>query len=325
MVNTAVEVVAQHQWQCALNLAGGSDDKVAGGGCGANVASALVVEARAKHCHLVVAHKWVKLQVKPLHQSRCQFLAQRLKVGYHLSEAVVERGFLLHDDVLVLEHVVIDALDGGAQRGECVEEHEHVVDEVLVALPQVASVAVEKRDALLHLNVMDGEFALARHGNGERRWRRGAYHLAVPQQDVPVGEHVEVILGVAGEEKLQRFAIEAMLGIALEALQLLLAVPAHDVQIVFVILEVEEQLSHIERVRHQSLVHHGAAQASVSGQMLKCVLHQVELRKWTGDGCARILAQASVGVLDLLDIIVDIGRYRNPVLRASLGGLVIVG
>ena len=45
--------------------------------------------------------------------------------------------------------------------------------------------------------------------------------MAVPHEDIPVGEQVEVVLGVAGEEQFQSFAVELVLGLALEALNLL--------------------------------------------------------------------------------------------------------
>ena len=256
-------------------MAGGSDDEVAACCRGLDVAGALVIQACAQDGHLIVANKRVKLQVEPLYQAWSQLLIECLKVGHHLGETVVEQRLLLHDDVFVLEHVVIHAFHRHAQRGERIEEHEHVVHEVFVALPQVAGLAVEERDALLHLDAGNGLLTLARHGNGERCGRCGTYHLAVPQQDVPVGEQVEVVLAVAGKKQVEGLAIELVLRLALEAGNLLLTVPAHDVQVVLVVLEVEEQLCHVEGIRHQALVHHRATKPCIAGKVLKGVLHQV--------------------------------------------------
>ena len=72
------------------------------------------------------------------------------------------------------------------------------------------------------------------------------------------------------------------------------------------VLVVKEQLRHVKGVGYQSFVHACATQSVVS-KLLEGVFHQVELGQRAGDGGARILAQATVRVLNAGDIVVGIG------------------
>lgn len=117
-----------------------------------------------------------------------------------------------------------------------------------------------------------------------------------------------------------------MLGLGLEPLNLGSAVPAHDVQVVAVVLVLKEELRHVEGIAHHDELTHDAPHAVATRlQVLEGVLHQVELGKRAGDGRARIARHAAVGVLDLGDVVVLVGLYRYPVLAAGLGGLIVVG
>ena len=93
-------------------------------------------------------------------------------------------------------------------------------------------------------------------------------------------------------------------------------------EVVFVF---KEELRHIEGVAHHDLLAGYAHHALWRGlQVLKRIFHEVELRKWAWNGCARVARQSAVRVFDLANVVVAIWFHCNPVFRTGLGGLVVV-
>ena len=197
-----------------------------------------------------------------------------------------------------------------------------MVDKLIVALPEVAHLA-EKFHIRFHIH----RFHHAHIGRSHReRARAGAaYHLIVEQEDIPVLKLCEVVHTVGLQEEFERFAIEAVLWRSLQSLKFGGLVPAHDMELVAVVFVFKEELRHIEGVAHHDLLAGYAHHALWRGlQVLKRIFHEVELRKWAWNGCARVARQSAVRVFDLANVVVAIWFHCNPVFRTGLGGLVVV-
>ena len=280
-----------------------------------------MVEPRAQHTHVDAAAKGVVVLLQLLQHGTGTALVQGVEIGNDGGQPTVQFRTLLAQGLQVLLHIGIYLAAVQAQCGIGIHQQVEVEDEVLVALPQVACLA-EQAHALLHLDGIDGVHSRCRH---HYRGRRSAsQHLAVPHDDVPVLEQVEVVDLVAVQEQVERLAVQTVLRVGLEQVDALVAVPADDAQVILVVLIVKEQLGHVERVGHQALIHPGTAQVLV-GQLLEGVLHQVKLCQRAGNRRAGILAQAAVGVLDTRDIVVAVRVMPYPVFLAVLARVVVIG
>ena len=151
VVNGAVEIVAQHERQCLVgwNGARGDNHKVALCGLGANVAQAFVIEPCSKHCYLIVAGKRLKVLLKFLGNGSCTVGVESHRVGDNCRDAGVKGRLLLLDDLQVHIHVGIHFAHGLPERRITVEQEEHAICEIVVALPQVAYCG-EQRNVLLN-------------------------------------------------------------------------------------------------------------------------------------------------------------------------------
>ena len=89
-------------------------------------------------------------------------LVEGVEVGDDRGDAVVEFGTVLAQGLQVLLHIGIDLATVQSQGGVGVHQQVEVIDEVLVALPQVARLA-EQADALFHLDGVDGTQSRCRH------------------------------------------------------------------------------------------------------------------------------------------------------------------
>ena len=163
MLHTAVEAIDQHQGQFGLALGQrGADDKVALAGGGADVHRALVVEARAQHTHVDASAEGVIGVLQLLQHSACTALVEGIQIGDDGGDASVQVGTVLAQGLEVLLHIGIHLAAAQSQRGIGIHQQVEVIDEVLVALPQVARLT-EEAHALLDLDGVDGTQRGCRH------------------------------------------------------------------------------------------------------------------------------------------------------------------
>ena len=90
------------------------------------------------------------------------------------------------------------------------------------------------------------------------------------------------------------------------------------------VFEVEEELSHVERVADEPLVHRRPAQLRV-GESGEGVFYEVELGEGAGNGGPWVAAESAVGVFDGEDVVVAVGLGGHPVAVAGVRGLIAVG
>ena len=239
VVHGTVESAHQHQGQfLAFGLWQiGGNDKVAVGCCRADIGHALVVKTRSQDVHIRPATERVVPLFDLFQHGGSMLTVQGTQIGDDFGDTAVQIGLVLSQEVHIGHHVGIDLTHVLAQRGIGVEQQIQVKHEVVVALPQRAQRAKESH-TLFHFDLVDG--AGGRCGHDQRRRRCAAQHTASPQDDVPVGEQVEVVDAVAVQKQIERLTVEAVFGIAFESCDFFVAVPAHDAQHVLVVLEVEK-------------------------------------------------------------------------------------
>ena len=241
------------------------------------------------------------------------------RIAHLLEDFVLQRGGQQRqrgDEITV--HLTAALLQVGIGREEGVD----VFHELLVALvkgtPEVEEVHV----------LLDGYGETSFAGVGRRHekgdGRRGADDLVAIDEEIKAVHTIEVeCLFVLVEEHLDGLTEQVVLRRILQHLQLGVAVPLDDAQLVAQFGVVEEQLGHVQGVGNEFLVHGLAMQVGMSGEALESVLHEVHLGKGRRDGRTWLLRESAVGILDHLYFVgVVLTGQRYPSLASSL---VVVG